>query len=86
MFIIADIAFSVFVIAAKAFEVLNFTPLNGKSIRIAYSNRDGSLRKSGLGNIFVKVFTHVLYIFFCLLTQSVTLIFIFNLSLTFFAN
>ncbi|KAG8364245.1 hypothetical protein BUALT_Bualt19G0108100 [Buddleja alternifolia] len=39
---------------AKAIEVLNFTPLNGKRIRITYSNRDDCLRKSGAGNIFVK--------------------------------
>ncbi|KAK4405205.1 Polyadenylate-binding protein 8 [Sesamum angolense] len=40
--------------AAKAIEDLNFTPLNGKCIRISYSNRDASVRKSGAGNIFVK--------------------------------
>lgn len=41
--------------AARALDVLNFTPLNNKSIRIMYSHRDPSIRKSGTGNIFIKV-------------------------------
>ncbi|KAK7351631.1 hypothetical protein VNO77_11220 [Canavalia gladiata] len=40
--------------AAKALDVLNFTPLNNKHIRIMYSHRDPSVRKSGAANIFVK--------------------------------
>lgn len=40
--------------AARAMEVLNFTPLNGKPIRIMYSHRDPTIRKSGSGNIFIK--------------------------------
>lgn len=40
--------------AARALDVLNFTPLNGKPIRIMYSHRDPSIRKSGTANIFVK--------------------------------
>ncbi|KDO84108.1 hypothetical protein CISIN_1g006282mg [Citrus sinensis] len=40
--------------AARALDVLNFTPLNNKSIRIMYSHRDPSIRKSGTGNIFIK--------------------------------
>ncbi|KAL1534176.1 poly(A) binding protein Pab2, variant 2 [Salvia divinorum] len=40
--------------AARAMEVLNFTPLNNKSIRVMYSHRDPSTRKSGTGNIFIK--------------------------------
>ena len=45
--------------AARALDVLNFTPLNNKPIRIMYSHRDPSIRKSGAGNIFIKVI-HVL--------------------------
>ncbi|KAL0417392.1 UNVERIFIED_CONTAM: Polyadenylate-binding protein 8 [Sesamum radiatum] len=40
--------------AARALEVLNFTPLNNKSIRVMYSHRDPSIRKSGTTNIFIK--------------------------------
>ncbi|KAI3522170.1 hypothetical protein L1887_11652 [Cichorium endivia] len=40
--------------AARAIGVLNFTPVNGKSIRIMYSHRDPSIRKSGTANIFIK--------------------------------
>ncbi|KAH1109687.1 hypothetical protein AAZX31_04G040100 [Glycine max] len=40
--------------AAKAIDVLNFTPLNGKIIRIMYSIRDPSARKSGAANVFIK--------------------------------
>ncbi|RZC04020.1 Polyadenylate-binding protein 8 isoform B [Glycine soja] len=40
--------------AARALDVLNFTPLNNRPIRIMYSHRDPSIRKSGQGNIFIK--------------------------------
>lgn len=41
--------------AARALEMLNFTPVNGKPIRIMYSHRDPTIRKSGAGNIYIKV-------------------------------
>ncbi|KAE9617470.1 hypothetical protein Lal_00034649 [Lupinus albus] len=40
--------------AANAMEHLNFTSLNGKPIRIMYSHRDPSMRKSGFANLFIK--------------------------------
>lgn len=40
--------------ASHALELLNFTPVNGKPIRIMYSHRDPSIRKSGAANIFIK--------------------------------
>ncbi|WVZ86321.1 hypothetical protein U9M48_033122 [Paspalum notatum var. saurae] len=40
--------------AARALEVLNFALLNGKTIRVMYSNRDPSSRRSGSANIFIK--------------------------------
>ncbi|KAK8512453.1 hypothetical protein V6N13_082998 [Hibiscus sabdariffa] len=40
--------------AARAMDLLNFTPLNNKPIRIMYSQRDPSLRKTGTANIFIK--------------------------------
>ncbi|TYI39493.1 hypothetical protein ES332_A02G102500v1 [Gossypium tomentosum] len=40
--------------AARALDLLNFTPMNNKPIRIMYSQRDPSLCKSGTANIFIK--------------------------------
>lgn len=39
--------------------MMNFSAVNGKPIRIMYSNRDPSIRKSGNANIFVKVRDHL---------------------------
>ncbi|OWM89497.1 polyadenylate-binding protein 8-like [Punica granatum] len=40
--------------AARALKMLNYTPINGKPIRIMYSQCDPSIRKSSAGNIFIK--------------------------------
>lgn len=54
----------ILITAARALEMLNFTPVNGKPIRIMYSHRDPSVRKSGAGNIFIKVLIYI-YSFTC---------------------
>ncbi|VFQ85532.1 unnamed protein product [Cuscuta campestris] len=40
--------------AASAKDILNFTPLKGKPMRIMFSHRDPSMRKTGLANVFIK--------------------------------
>ncbi|WVZ18295.1 hypothetical protein V8G54_005617 [Vigna mungo] len=40
--------------AEQAIQELNFIPVNGKTIRVTYANRDSSVRKSGKANLYVK--------------------------------
>uniref|UniRef100_A0A4W2HME0 RRM domain-containing protein n=1 Tax=Bos indicus x Bos taurus TaxID=30522 RepID=A0A4W2HME0_BOBOX len=40
--------------AERALDTMNFYVIKGKPIRIMWSQRDPSLRKSGVGNVFIK--------------------------------
>ncbi|PON81084.1 Splicing factor-like protein [Trema orientale] len=44
--------------ASKALDCLNHTEIKGKPIRIMWSQRDPFIRKTGVGNIFVKNLDH----------------------------
>lgn len=43
-----------FIIAERALDTMNFDTVKGRPIRIMWSQRDPSLRKSGVGNVFIK--------------------------------
>ncbi|XP_076996137.1 polyadenylate-binding protein 4-like [Tamandua tetradactyla] len=40
--------------AQKALDTMNFDVIKGKSIRLMWSQHDAHLRKSGIGNVFIK--------------------------------
>merc|ERR1719409_1262994 len=40
--------------AERALDTLNYSSIKGRSCRIMWSHRDPSLRKSSVGNVFVK--------------------------------
>ena len=41
-------------LAERALDLLNYKDIKNKACRIMWSQRDPALRKSGLGNIFIK--------------------------------
>lgn len=51
--IILILSFSFFV-AERALDTMNFDLIRDKPIRIMWSQRDPSLRRSGVGNVFIK--------------------------------
>ncbi|KAG6421434.1 hypothetical protein SASPL_117986 [Salvia splendens] len=50
----AYVNFNSLIDGSNAKDALNFTHVNGKPIRIMFSHRDPSLRKSGYANLFIK--------------------------------
>ncbi|CAG9761834.1 unnamed protein product [Ceutorhynchus assimilis] len=44
--------------AERALDTMNFDLMKGRPIRIMWSQRDPSLRKSGVGNVFIKNLDH----------------------------
>lgn len=53
-FLINCIDFVCSILAERALDTMNFDLMNNKPIRIMWSQRDPTIRRSGAGNIFIK--------------------------------
>ena len=49
--------------AERALDTMNFTDIKNKQCRIMWSQRDPSLRKTGLGNVIIRNLGIYIYIF-----------------------
>lgn len=54
MFFNGLLFFFLYETAERALDTMNFDILKGRPIRIMWSQRDPSLRRSGVGNVFIK--------------------------------
>lgn len=55
LYVLTSPFFPLFCAAIRAIELKNHSTLNGKVIRVMWSHRDPDARRSGVGNVFVKV-------------------------------
>lgn len=54
IFLVKLYKYILYIAAERALDTMNFDTLKHKPIRIMWSQRDPSLRKSGVGNVFIK--------------------------------